>query len=401
VFQLVWPGIGGVFNGGIRVGINTPDRYPSIELLPPTGTDLAVGNYLGATRAAFKAPGEPGLDFSQLHWGCNEVRGEFYVHRVTVDEFHRPLAIDASFVQSCGGLPFLRGRLVINYDLPQPTTPASGAIVAAGNDQFVFGSKRISTSPQALVLGQMTRGGNTLLVSASEAPAILSVTVSAPQGQILQPGTYSGPTEAGDAVHPRLSFNLISNDFASMVCWTTSGSFTIHQIHYDADGVVDLLDLTFERVCDYKAATTGRAIIGVAVPNASATATIAPQAWMRGIEGRTVQVNGLLTCTQAVPITLAVTMQQGSFSTVANAVDTQTIDCKPGVSVPWGANLVSTGDRDFAPGQGRLQVVMTPMVGGQAALLTAASQLFLVSLRPATPRRDGPQTPGAPIPRRV
>lgn len=49
-------------------------------------------------------------------------------------------------------------------------------------------------------------------------------------------------------------------------CSAELGSFTINQLHVAADGSVDLLDLTFDRVCDGTWATKGHVVIGLPIP---------------------------------------------------------------------------------------------------------------------------------------
>lgn len=52
-----------------------------VNLAAPLGEDLAVGAYTGATRAAFRQPGEPGIDIFGDGNGCDPI-GEFTIHEL-------------------------------------------------------------------------------------------------------------------------------------------------------------------------------------------------------------------------------------------------------------------------------------------------------------------------------
>jgi hypothetical protein len=101
----------------VHLGVRTEDYsdWYYLDFAAPTGVDLAVGAYEGATREAFHAPDEPGMDIYGNGIGCNTVTGRFEVLEVTFDAegvLHH-LAID--FEHHCeGGPPALFGG--IRYD---------------------------------------------------------------------------------------------------------------------------------------------------------------------------------------------------------------------------------------------------------------------------------------------
>ncbi|SET92494.1 hypothetical protein [Stigmatella erecta] len=75
------------------------------------GTPLAVGTYPHAQRAAFAAPGYPGLSVSGDGRGCNTLAGEFQIHDIVWDSVGL-LKLSASFLQRCeAGNAVLRGMV--------------------------------------------------------------------------------------------------------------------------------------------------------------------------------------------------------------------------------------------------------------------------------------------------
>ncbi|MBC8357240.1 MAG: tandem-95 repeat protein [Planctomycetes bacterium] len=96
----------------ITVDYNDPEHWWSVDLDAPDTDQLEVGVYTNATRYPFQAAGTPGLDVSGDGRGCSQLKGEFEVHAVQYDSSGEPVAIDASFAQSCDNkTEQLRGRV--------------------------------------------------------------------------------------------------------------------------------------------------------------------------------------------------------------------------------------------------------------------------------------------------
>ena len=83
---------------------------------PFDGVPLAAGQYLGAQRAAFRTPGNPGMDVTGQHRGSNTLTGFFTVLQIEVGPTGQVTRFSADFEQhSEGGTPALRGSVRFNY----------------------------------------------------------------------------------------------------------------------------------------------------------------------------------------------------------------------------------------------------------------------------------------------
>lgn len=84
-------------------------------------TPLAVGVYEGATRAAFRLPGTPGLQVSGDGRGCNRLSGRFRIHAIDFREGRLKL-LTATFEQRCQDVSgTLRG--CVHFEVPPDTGP--------------------------------------------------------------------------------------------------------------------------------------------------------------------------------------------------------------------------------------------------------------------------------------
>jgi hypothetical protein len=96
----------------------------NLDFAAADGAPLTPGTYTGATRASFRAPGEPGLDVSGVGRGCNTLTGSFTVTAVSLSGPNSTYVerFDASFEQHCeGSEPALRGEIhVANPPLSGP-----------------------------------------------------------------------------------------------------------------------------------------------------------------------------------------------------------------------------------------------------------------------------------------
>lgn len=103
--------------GRLVLFVTSPDPDAErwrLELAPPPGELLEPGTYTGATRTAFRAPGEPGIDVRPTSW-CTDVIGDFTVHEVEYGPFNVLSRLRISFEEHCGSYanPALRGELDI------------------------------------------------------------------------------------------------------------------------------------------------------------------------------------------------------------------------------------------------------------------------------------------------
>src|SRR5207249_6730494 len=88
-------------------------------------------------------------------------------------------------------------------------------------------------------------GGSSLSATVRVGEEFWNVSLSAPSGQELQPGTYSGAQRSPDGTHPGLD---MFGDGRG--CNQTYGSFVVNKIREDINGVLAQLDVKFEQHCE-------------------------------------------------------------------------------------------------------------------------------------------------------
>lgn len=194
----------------VSVSLDAPasGQWWTVTLAAPTGQVLRPGSYPGATRAPFRAPGEPGLSVSGSGRGCNTLTGSFTIQRIDTNPDGSVASLDGTFHQYCEGGPAgLHGRVRFNADAPTPvvatSTSVAGQVAADGKvaltatvsapsgtpaGQVVFreGSTTLGSAPVAggqayLVVPGLTRGSHTVTAeysgSTQHAPSAGSTTV--------------------------------------------------------------------------------------------------------------------------------------------------------------------------------------------------------------------------------
>lgn len=93
---------------------------------------LTPGVYVAATRFAFHAPNEPGLDVYGDGRGCNTLTGQFTVHDIVYGAGTAITKFAATFEQHCEGMaPALFGTVLINATAPPTPTEQPALSVAA------------------------------------------------------------------------------------------------------------------------------------------------------------------------------------------------------------------------------------------------------------------------------
>jgi hypothetical protein len=132
---------------GVHLSFNSPnwDNWFYFDFAAPAGMDLVPGEYLGATRAAFAAPGTPGLDVYGNGEGCNTIAGSFVVHEARFGP-SGPVAFSADFEQHCEGtFPALHGS--VRFDAGDaacagapPDAPCDDDDACTSGDRCIAGS---------------------------------------------------------------------------------------------------------------------------------------------------------------------------------------------------------------------------------------------------------------------
>lgn len=104
-----------------------------VNLAAPPGQPLVPGTYTGAVRAAFRGPGQPGIDIFGDGRGCNTDTGTFTVNTAVYGPSNYVQTFDATFEQHCeGATPALLGEISISN--PPPPPPLELGLTVALND---------------------------------------------------------------------------------------------------------------------------------------------------------------------------------------------------------------------------------------------------------------------------
>jgi hypothetical protein len=231
------------------------DNWTAV-LAAPTGQTLATGTYSGAVQTA--TPTAPGIEVSgNSGQVCNPDFGAFTVYEVTATSFN------ATFKQSCNTAtaPELVGFIRFNatQTTPVPTLPSSAhpitpppnsGTTSANADEFHFVS-----SPNDFVGGGQTVDdvgsaesvtGNLARISVSADGPFggWHLSLDAPTGEQLVPGTYTGATRLSGTT-PGIE---VTGDGRG--CNQDFGTFTVYEIASDNHGTLTRLNATFSQTCE-------------------------------------------------------------------------------------------------------------------------------------------------------
>jgi hypothetical protein len=112
-----------------------------LTLAAPRGHVLSPGTYTGATRAAFRGPAEPGIDFSGDGRGCNTITGSFTVQSAVYGPHGYVQEFDATYEQHCeGGDPALRGEVHITNPPAPPELGLGLSVATDGTASTISGN---------------------------------------------------------------------------------------------------------------------------------------------------------------------------------------------------------------------------------------------------------------------
>ncbi|MFF8287886.1 hypothetical protein ACF068_01475 [Streptomyces sp. NPDC016309] len=205
-----------------------------------------------------------------------------------------------------------------------------------------------------------TASEDRLNITGSEDHRIVSVAVdgvngdwwhldfSAPAGQRLAPGTYTGATR-----HP---FNNAGAGLSlggnGRGCNTLTGSFTISALEFGPRGYVKTLDATFEQHCE-GGPTAARGEIHVANPAPPAELGLGLDVALDGtanaLNGNAV-LHGTVSCNKPVQVNVAGGVTQVKNRRIIRGSYATSVACAPGASAAWSAVAVPSGDVPFQRG---------------------------------------------------
>jgi hypothetical protein len=207
-----------------------------VDLAAPRGEALATGTYTGATRAAFRAPGEPGIDVSGDGRGCNQILGSFSVNAIKLGPQGYVETFDANFEQHCEGFaPALQGHLVITNPPPPVELALGPTVTATGTASTLNGNATISgtvtcTQPAAVtVSGTLTQVAKRVLIRGAYGGVTVACTpgVSVPWQATAVP-TGTTPFQKGDAEATVMAVG-IDPFFGTQITATATGTVRLNK----------------------------------------------------------------------------------------------------------------------------------------------------------------------------
>lgn len=225
----------------LSVSVDSGTDFWTVDLRAPAGETLHPGRYRDAERASFTTGRSPGLDVSGVGRGCNQVWGSFDVDQIATDASGAVTMLEASFVQRCESAtaPALKGNLYLD------ARPLSYRFTSDAGDYI--GGGRTATYPGATSI--VTVHGSTAGLSAqvSGQRDDWNVSIGAPAGQTLKKGTFAANRFGTDG----LGGLDVSGDGRG--CNETTGTVTIRDIRFDAEGSVSAVDASFVQHCEGQA----------------------------------------------------------------------------------------------------------------------------------------------------
>jgi hypothetical protein len=131
----------------LQVNVNTPGfaEFWTVELAAPPGSPLVVGTYTNAVRAAFRGPGQPGIDVFGDGVGCNQTSGTFTVNEAVYGPNHYVQTFDATFTQFCDNATApLTGEVSIANPPPPPPLALTETVDSRGSVDHVSGQTTVT-----------------------------------------------------------------------------------------------------------------------------------------------------------------------------------------------------------------------------------------------------------------
>lgn len=340
----------------VRSAISSTDTY-KLHFQLPAGQELAVGTYY-ADQRYYSGDGKPAFYLSHYSSGCESGgRAEVFVHRLVKNGAGTITGIDLSFVQHCSPfiLAFARGRLQLDLPLESVVADAAAALgIKGGIDYWNVNESRIMLTPGHTVRAQSEMAGRAVYIGAFDSE-YFSMAVAAPAGQIIELGkTY--PASSQSHGMPGESAFIQAGSYRFSYCDTENGTFVVNDLHALADGRIDRLDLTFQRVCvqsGQQYALAGRVLVGLPRPtvdftySVGATASLTSRQLTFGSSRSSVRIGGTLTCTTAGTAQITGTVKQ-SGSTAQGSFKVS-VPCGPS-PVTWSATARTTSTKLFTAG---------------------------------------------------
>ncbi|SIN34255.1 hypothetical protein [Micromonospora cremea] len=233
----------------------------------------------------------------------------------------------------------------------QAKAPQSGSLTVTGDPDDPISEGRSYSFATAAGDGFNVWGtANHLTVQVFDPPAgPWTIDLSAPVGQPLTVGTYTGATE-NTYESPLPGIALSGNDRICM--YGQTGSFTVTDISWGPHGYLERFDATFEQRCNYSTGSA-RGEVHVANPPAPPVLGVGVEVAASGtIDSQTgeVAVRGTVTCTAPATVYVEGQVTQSRHGQVAEGIVRAEVACTPGEPVAWTSRSPSFTSNPFRQG---------------------------------------------------
>ncbi|WP_329334106.1 hypothetical protein OG866_12020 [Streptomyces sp. NBC_00663] len=173
--------------------------------------------------------------------------------------------------------------------------------------------------------------------------------LTAPSGQTLAPGTYTGATRYPFNEPTEPGLDLSGNGRG---CNTLTGEFTITDVEFGPQGYVEKLDASFVQHCE-GGSTAARGEVHIANPAPPAQLDLGLAVAVDGtastLNGKAT-VHGTVSCNKPVRVEVAGDITQVKSQKLIRGSFSTSVSCTPGAPVAWTATAVPTGDVPFQRG---------------------------------------------------
>ncbi|PWR05314.1 hypothetical protein DKT68_27385 [Micromonospora acroterricola] len=191
---------------------------------------------------------------------------------------------------------------------------------------------------------------NHLTVQVFDPPAgPWTIDLSAPVGQSLAVGTYTGAT-GNTYESPLPGIALSGND---RICsYGQTGSFTVTDISWGPYGYLERFDATFEQRCNYSTGSA-RGEVHVANPPAPPVLAVGVEVAASGtIDTGTGEatVRGTVTCTAPATVYVEGQLRQAGHGQLAEGIVRAEVACTPGAPIAWTSSSPSFSATPFRRG---------------------------------------------------
>jgi hypothetical protein len=333
----------------------------SVDLAAALGQPLTVGSYAGAVGTGGVRPaGVPAMSVSGDGRGCGPLNGLFDVTELSRAPSGVLLAFDATFEQHCAGTAAaLYGRIRFQDETAPGVTLPPGSLTIPTTGTFLYLNDphrpEILMTPSDSTFDpweMLVPGGDVFQAFVVQGDDVHSsdVTIAAPPGEALTPGSYVRAVRA--VGRPVGSAGLsVTRDGSS--CSNVVGKFDVDALSFTASGELLLFQATFEQRCfGTTEVLYGR--IRIENPAPTERVTLPPGSLVVPTSGSFLYLNGDANDYVSVGIEQLYRSSDSSFRASVSAVgDEFGVDVIQGTEHSWTVTIAAARGDPLAEGSYR------------------------------------------------